>query len=425
MFDLVTFGPCRAMKLSDPIKISLRSLAAAKLRFFLTVLGIVIGTASVILVMSIGASAQDLILSQVEKVGSNLVAVLPGASEESGPPASVFGIVTTTLTDDDLEAIRQKRNVPAGIAAAGYVSGSAFVESAAESFQTSFQGVSPDAASVERMEIAEGRFFFPEEERDLSRVAVLGSTRAEELFPNGTAIGETLTVKGIPFRVVGTLVSRGASTFSNPDNLVYVPLGTAQKILLGIDYLNFVRVKADRTENVDATISDIDILLRDRHDIGSGEEPDFSVRSTEQALQALSGVTDILKYFLAAIASISLMVGGIGIMNSMLIAVSQRIREVGLRKAVGARPSHILIQFLIESAVVSGLGGSVGIALGVGIAFIASVIIPGLGYEWRFIVPGSSIAIGFFVSFLIGIVFGLYPALKASRVPPIEALRYE
>jgi len=413
------------MKLSDPIKIAIRSLSAAKLRFFLTVLGIVIGTAAVILVMSIGASAQDLILSQVQKVGSNLVGILPGASQENGPPASALGIVTTTLKNGDLDALREKRNVPNLLAVGGYVSGSASVDSPGASFQTSFQGVSSDVVSIESMEVADGRFFFPEEENDLSRVVVLGSTRASDLFPNGNPIGETVVIKDIPFRVVGVLASRGSSTFSNPDNLIYVPLRSAQKLLLGIDYLNFIRAKVDDTRNIDTANADIESLLRDRHKLEDGEESDFSVRSTEQALQTLSSVTDVLKYFLTAIASISLMVGGIGIMNSMLIAVNQRIREVGLRKAVGARPYHIMLQFLIESGVVAGFGGLIGIALGIGIAFLASIIIPRLGYEWRFLVPGSSVAIGFFVSFLIGILFGLYPARKASKIPPIEALRYE
>ncbi|MEI6650261.1 MAG: ABC transporter permease [Candidatus Moraniibacteriota bacterium] len=413
------------MKFSDPIKIAYRSLVAAKLRFFLTVLGIVIGVASVILVMSIGASAQALIFSQVAKTGSNLVGVLPGASQENGPPASALGIVTTTLKNGDLDAMRETRNVPNLTATSGYVSGSASIESPAASLQTSYQGVSPEVISVENMEVAEGRFFFPEEESDLSRVVALGATRANDLFPNGHAVGESVVIKKIPFRVVGVLASRGGSTFSNPDDLVYVPLGTAQKLLLGIDFLNFIRAKVDDLKNIDNTKADIEKLLRNRHKIETGVESDFSIRSTDQALQVLSSVTDVLKYFLTAIASISLAVGGIGIMNSMLIAVNQRIREVGLRKAVGAQPHHIMIQFLIESGAVAGFGGFVGILFGIGIAFIASLIIPKLGYEWQFIVPGSSIAIGFFVSFFIGVLFGFYPAWKASKIPPIEALRYE
>ena len=413
------------MKLSDPIKISYRSLSASKTRFLLTVLGIVIGVASVIMVMAIGASAQRLILSQVEKVGTNLVGILPGASEEDGPPASAFGIITTTFKNDDLKAIREKRNVPHLVAASGYVSGSATAESPTESFEVSFQGVSPDMISVESTKVAEGRFFFAEEESSLARVIVLGAIRARELFPDRDPIGETLKLSDIPFRVVGVLEERGSTAFSNPDVLVFVPLETAQKLLLGINYLNFARGKVDSSENVDRTVEDITILLRDRHDIEEGEQSDFSVRNTASALGVLTNITNVLKYFLIAIASIALLVGGIGIMNSMLISVSQRVREIGLRKAVGARPHHVITQFLIESSFITLAGGLIGILLGILLSFIAAIIIPKLGYNWEFLVPLSSVLIGFGVSFVIGIVFGLYPALKASKVSPMEALRYE
>ncbi len=413
------------MKLSDPIKISYRSLIASKTRFLLTVLGIVIGVASVIMVMAIGASAQRLILSQIEKVGSNLVGVLPGASEEDGPPAAAFGVVTTTLMNDDLDAIRERQNVPYLVAVSGYVSGSATIESPRESFEVSFQGVSPEMIEVESIDVASGRFFFPEEESDLSRVIVLGSTRAKELFPDRNPIGETVKVKDMPFRVVGVLEERGSTAFSNPDVLAFVPLETAQKLLLGINYLNFARGKVDTPDNVDRTVEDITSLLRDRHDIEEGEEADFSVRNTAAALGVLTSITDVLKYFLIAIASISLLVGGIGIMNSMLISVSQRVREIGLRKSVGARPHHIITQFLIESSFVTVTGGIIGIFFGIFLSFIAAIIIPKLGYDWEFLVPFSSVLIGFGVSLVIGLAFGLYPAIKASKVSPMEALRYE
>ncbi len=413
------------MKLSDPFKISYRALAASKLRFFLTVLGVVIGVAAVIMVMGIGASAQQLVLSQVEKVGSNLVGILPGASEEKGAPASALGIVTTTFKNDDLKALRERRNVPHLKAVSGYVTGSATAESPTDSFEVSFQGVSPEMIEVEEIRVAEGRFFFPEEESDLSRVIVLGSSRSKDLFPDRSPLGETVTLKDIPFKVVGVLEERGSAAFSNPDVLVYVPLETAQKLLLGIDYLNFARGKVDAVENIEHTLADVATLLRKRHNLEEGEESDFSVRSTKAALGTLTAVTDVLKYFLSAIASISLLVGGIGIMNSMLISVSQRIREIGLRKAVGARSRHIITQFLLESAVITLIGGLIGIVLGIGVIYLASLIIPTLGYEWRFIVPPSSLALGFFVSLCIGFVFGLYPALKASKVSPMEALRYE
>jgi putative ABC transport system permease protein len=279
--------------------------------------------------------------------------------------------------------------------------------------------------AVESTKVAEGRFFFAEEESNLSRVIVLGATRARELFPDRDPIGETVKLKDIPFRVVGVLAERGSTAFSNPDVLVFVPLVTAQKLLLGINYLNFARGKVDSPENVDRTVEDITTLLRDRHKIEDGEQSDFSVRNTAAALGILTNITNVLKYFLIAIASISLLVGGIGIMNSMLISVSQRVREIGLRKAVGARPHHVILQFLIESSFITLLGGFIGILFGILLSFIAALIIPKLGYDWQFLVPLSSVLIGFFVSLIIGIVFGLYPAIKASRVSPMEALRYE
>lgn len=413
------------MKLSDPVKIAYRSLQTARLRFLLTVLGVVIGVAAVILVMGIGASAQRLVLSQVENVGSNLIGILPGASEEDGPPASALGIVTTTLTNDDLVALRDRRNVPHLIALSGYVTGSATVTSKSESFEATFQGVSPSFVSIENIKVALGRFFFQEEERDLSRVAVLGAERAKDLFPNRNPLGETIEIKDTPFKVVGVLEARGSAAFSNPDTIVYVPLETAQKLLLGIDYLNFVRAKVDAPENIETSMAAVERLLRDRHDLESDEESDFSVRSTAAALGILTQVTDVLSYFLLSIAALSLLVGGIGIMNSMLISVSQRVREIGLRKAVGAKRSQVLIQFLLESSVITLFGGVIGILFGVGITYLVALIIPRLGYNWAFIVPPVSIALGFFVSLAIGIIFGLYPAFRAARTSPMEALRYE
>lgn len=413
------------MKLSDPIKISYRTLTASKLRFFLTVLGVVIGVASVILVMAIGASAQKLVLSQIENVGSNLVAILPGASEEKGPPASALGIVTTSLTYDDLKALRERRNVPHLDAVSGYVTGTGTTEFQSTSLESSFQGVSPDLIQIENIRIASGRFFFPEEEMDLSRVMVLGATQAKELFANRNPIGETVTLKKIPFKVIGVLEERGSSGFSNPDVLLYVPLGTAQKLLLGINYLNSARAKIDDAINIERSVADMNILLRKRHDMKDNEESDFSVRSTAAALDILTTITDVLKYFLLAIASISLLVGGVGIMNSMLISVSQRVREVGLRKAVGAQKIHIIAQFLIEASFITIAGGIIGILFGVLVAYLVSLILISLEYDWQFLVPLSSLLIGFSVSFIIGIVFGLYPAIKASRISPMEALRYE
>ena len=413
------------MKLSDPYKIAYQALSASRLRFFLTVLGIVIGVAAVILVMSAGASAQQLILGQVQSVGSNLLAVLPGASSETGPPAMAFGIVDKTLVNDDLEALRDGNTIPEIIDAAGYVTGTAIVDSPTESIVANYQGVSASLPSVETVNTASGRFFFSGEDTRLAHVAVLGSEVAVKLFPNEDPLGKSVSIKHIPFTVVGVLERRGSVAFSNTDSLINIPLDTAQKELLGIKYLNYIRARIGRAEDISYAKSEVYRLLDRRHRIDEGQESDFSVRSLESAVDILRSLTNVLKFFLVSIAAISLLVGGIGIMNSMLIAVNARVREIGLRKAVGARPREILFQFLIESVIITLVGGLVGIAIGVSFAFLASRIIPKMGYDWQFLVPLSSIGVSFGVCFVIGMVFGLYPALKASRVSPMEALRYE
>ena len=246
-----------------------------------------------------------------------------------------------------------------------------------------------------------------------------------DLFANDDPIGKVISLKDVNVTVIGVFDSRGASGFSNTDDIVYMPLQTTQKIFLGIDYLNFMRVKIDALENVDRAVADIKYTLRVQHKIKDPVDDDFSVRGAQQALDTVTNITNILKYFLAGIAAISLVVGGIGIMNIMLISVQQRIREIGLRKAVGARNRHIITQFLIESVFLTMIGGISGIILGVAISFLASVIINYLGYTWQFIISASAIFVATSVAVLIGILFGLYPARKAARISPMEALRYE
>jgi len=413
------------MRVVDPVKISYKNLMSAKGRSFLTILGIIIGVASVIIVMALGASAQSLILDQVKSVGSNLVGVLPGASDEKGPPASVMGIVTTTLKYDDLQALLKKKNVPNAVEASGYVTGVATAKKKSNSFSISFQGVSASLLDVENLRLKEGRFFTKEEETNLSRVAVLGAKRAEDLFPNENPLNKTFTYKDFNFIVIGILEERGSSAFSNSDDMIYIPLFTAQKMMLGIDYLNFIRVKVDSEMNLAQAMEDIKTTLRDQHNIKDSKNDDFSVRNTAQALSMLSNITNVLKYFLTGVAAISLLVGGVGIMNIMLIAVNQRIREIGLRKAVGARNVHIVSQFLIESITITFVGGVIGIMIGILISYLAAVIITNMGNNWEFIITWQSLVLATSVTILIGLLFGMYPARKASRVSPMEALRYE
>ncbi|HBP01240.1 MAG TPA: hypothetical protein DD454_03465 [Candidatus Moranbacteria bacterium] len=413
------------MKLLNPIKISYKNLMAAKFRSFLTILGIIIGIASVIIVMSIGASAQRLVLDQISGIGSNLVGILPGASEEDGPPASALGIVTTTLKYKDLQAILQKKNAPNVVNAAGYVTGIGILKYRNFSADASYQGVTASFTDVESVKVAHGRFFSKEEETNLARSMVLGADRAEEIFAGQDPIGKVVTLGNTNFTVVGVLERRGSVAFSNSDDMVYVPLFTAQKILLAIDYLNFARAKVDSAENLGRAVSDIKMTLRESHGITPGQEDDFSVRDAAQAISVLTNVTNVLKFFLAGIAAISLVVGGVGIMNIMLISVNQRIKEVGLRKAVGARDFHIVTQFLSESVFITVVGGVIGIIFGTLISFLAAIVISALGYEWDFIISPLSIVIATGVAAAIGIIFGLYPARKASRISPMEALRYE
>lgn len=398
---------------------------SAKMRSFLTMLGIIIGIASVIIVMAIGASAQQLIVDQVSGIGSNLVGVLPGASNKNGPPASALGIVTTTLKLDDMRAVLEKKNVPDALAASGYVTGVGTAIYGSSSYQASFQGVSSTFTEVEDVKVENGRFFTEEEDDSLSRVAVIGYQRAIDLFGDEDPVGKVFSLKDVNFKIIGVLEKRGVSGFTNSDGSIYVPLQTAQKILLGIDYLNFMRIKINSPENIDRAVADIEYTLRVQHNVKNSEDDDFSVRNTAQALETLTNITNILKYFLAAIAGISLLVGGIGIMNIMLISVQQRIREIGLRKAVGARNRHIITQFLIESAFLTLVGGIIGILIGIFISFLASVIIKQLGYSWQFIISFWSIIVATSVAGGIGILFGLYPAKKAARISPMEALRYE
>jgi ABC-type antimicrobial peptide transport system permease subunit len=413
------------MKLSSPIKISYNNLMAAKFRSFLTVLGIIIGIASVIIVMAIGASAQQLILDQVKGIGSNLVGVLPGASDEKGPPASVLGIVTTTLKLKDLDAVLQKKNVPNAVAASGYVTGIATVKYRENSAQGNYQGVSASFPEIGNDKLKNGRFFTDEEDAGLARVAVLGAKRAEDLFGTDDPIGKVFSLKDTNFTVIGVFDKKGASGLNNVDELVYIPVQTAQKILLGIDYLNFARIKIDSLDNMPRAVADIKVTIRTQHRIKNPVDDDFSVRDTAQAIGTITNITNVLKYFLVGIAAISLLVGGVGIMNIMLISVQQRIREVGLRKAVGARKRHIITQFLVESAFLTFTGGVIGIIMGVLISFIASVVINYLGYTWEFIISFASIVVATAVAVLIGVLFGLYPAMKASKISPMEALRYE
>ncbi|HRY82903.1 MAG TPA: ABC transporter permease [Candidatus Moranbacteria bacterium] len=415
------------MNLISPIKISYKYLMAAKFRSFLTILGIIIGVASVIIIMAIGKSAQALILDQITGIGSNLIGVLPGASDENGPPAAAMGISITTLKYDDLEALRNGRNVPEVAEGAGYVLGTAEVSYNGNNLNASFEGTTASYINVENTQVVQGRFFSKDEETNMSRTVVIGANIVRDLFPSADPLGKVIKIKDQNFTVIGILKKKGSTGFgmASQDDAVFVPLKTAQKLLLGIDHLGFIRLKVRDSSLISLAKENVAVTLRDRHNIDDPANDDFSVRDMASAVKIITQVTDVLRYFLLAIGTISLIVGGVGIMNIMLLAVNQRIREVGLRKAVGAKNGDVRMQFIVESIFISFIGGVVGIIIGIIISFLAAIIIQSLKYTWPFIISWQSIVIACLVSITIGIIFGLYPAIKASRISPMEALRYE
>ncbi|MDO8669266.1 MAG: ABC transporter permease [Candidatus Buchananbacteria bacterium] len=411
------------MTILDGLKLSFSVLRTNKIRSFLTSLGIIIGIAAVIIIMSVGAGAQSLIINQLNSVGTNLVGVLPGASDEEGPPASVFGIVVTTLKYEDAVAI--KKQVDNVVAVSSYNSGVGTINYQNNSVDINFSGVMSDYLGVEDTEVYLGRFFTEEEDRGSAREVVLGYQVYQDLFGSDNPLGKRVKIKKESFEVIGVMKERGTAGFQNQDDLVLMPVSTAQKIMLGLDYVNYIRVKINNTENIDRATEDIKFLLRDRHDIRIDGTDDFSVRNTKDAIDTLLTVTNALKFFLAAIAGISLIVGGVGVMNIMLAAVSERVREVGLRKAVGARRFHIMIQFVLETMAITLIGGIIGVVLGFLVAAIVAATANYLGYKWDFVISFTSIILGTGVAAVIGLVFGLYPAQKAAKLDPIEALRYE
>ncbi|MFH1612080.1 MAG: ABC transporter permease [bacterium] len=398
------------------------NLFLQKTRSFLTMLGIIIGVASVVSVMAVGAGAESLLLNQIKSLGSNIVAVLPGASDETGPPASAFGIEVTTLTYDDVKALE---DLPYYVAVCPYVNGQDVVSYGRETEDAPYVGVSSSYINVEDAEVDLGRFFRQEEVDGLSRVAVLGNQIADDLFKDQNPLNERIRIGQVSFKVVGVIKERGMTGFSSPDKQIFIPITTAQKILLGINHIHLLRGKIDNEENIVLAMSQTKKVLRYRHNISDPSKDDFSVRTTAQALDVLGSITQALSMFLVSVAAISLLVGGVGIMNIMFVSVNERTREVGLRKALGAKQGAIMIQFLIESVVLTLLGGIIGILLGVFISWAIAFGVTQFGYSWQLIITPLSVILSVTMAVIIGLIFGLWPAYKASKLEPIKALKYE
>jgi putative ABC transport system permease protein len=376
--------------------------------------------------MSIGASAQALILDQVKNVGSNLVFIIPGGSGSSrfSSPAAAQGIVIKTLIERDAQALAAEPTIEA---VAPVVRGQARIIYENNDTTVTWQGSTAEYFAISKLDIARGFAFTESDLQSYNRVIVIGSALAETLFGQKDPVGKMVRMKDMSFRVIGVLAPKGVGAFGvDQDSTVIVPLTVGQKQLLGIDYYNSITVQAKDAYNIEFTKSRITSVLRANHRVTDPDKDDFMIRTQEDALSILGNITSILTVFLTAIASISLIVGGIGIMNIMLVSVVERTREIGLRKAVGATNNDILQQFLWEAIILTFTGGMIGIAAGAGLTGIAYLVLSQtLATGWGFILPASSIILAVAVSTFTGVVFGIYPARQAGKKDPIEALRYE
>ena len=410
------------MSIWQSVRIAGRALRVNKLRSALTMLGIIIGVAAVIAMVGVGAGAQARVAEQIQSLGSNLIIVLSGSVTSSGIRLGTGSQLT--ISEDDAAAIG--REIPLVQASAPSVRGTAQVVYGNLNWATSIQGVTPDYFEARDWPVTDGRAITPEDVDGAAKIALVGQTTALNLFGESDPLGQIIRIKKVPFTVVGVLSRKGQNSWGqDQDDVIMIPISTAKKKVLGVSQANprsvgsiSIKVRAD--EDMVEAEEQIRALRRQRHRLQSFQDDDFWLRNLSEVLQTQEESSRVMTYLLAAIASVSLLVGGIGIMNIMLVSVTERTREIGLRMAVGARRRHILLQFLIEAITLSLIGGIIGIALGLGGSRAISYFA-----EWRTLVNPESIVIAFGFAAGIGIFFGFYPARKASRLDPIAALRYE
>ncbi|MBN1258229.1 ABC transporter permease [Candidatus Peregrinibacteria bacterium] len=407
------------MKTIDIFEETYAALSSNKARSGLTILGIVIGISSVIVMVSIGQGAQGTIQSQIESIGSNLIMVTPGAQRGTGISVSAGRGSARTLTQDDADAI--SKEITLAQAVAPEISGRYQVTSKGKNTNTSVVGTTPEYPAVRSMEMDEGSFVSAQNVLSLSKVAVLGPTARDDLFgENAEAIGQKIRIKSIEFKIIGITKAKGGTGFGSQDDMIFIPLSTAQRFLAGDTYVTTISVQAPDSESMSAIQQEITDLLLSRHHISDPTLADFSTLNQADIVSAASSVTQTFTILLAAIAGISLVVGGIGIMNMMLTTVTERTKEIGLRKSIGAKRRDISLQFLIEATALTFVGGLVGIILGWVVAFFITYF-----GVLKTQISLFSVILAFGVSAGIGIVFGYYPAKRAARLNPIDALRYE
>jgi putative ABC transport system permease protein len=399
------------------LKIAMRALARNKGRSALTMLGIIIGVASVIAMVGLGQGAQKQVQQQIESMGTNMLIISAGSQRMGGVRAGAG--TSTTLTPDDLDAIL--RDAPAVSAISPSVSVPVTLVFGNGNWSTRAEGVAPSNLAIRNRSIASGELFTDADVRTAARVVVIGQTVARELFAGSDPVGQTVRVRNLPFRVVGVLTPKGQTQWGqDQDDTLLMPYTTAMKKLLSTQYVTQAYVSAISADATFEAESQIAGILRQRHNIRAGQEDDFNVRNLTDVAESAEATTRVMTMLLGSIAGVSLLVGGIGIMNIMLVAVTERTREIGIRMAVGAKSKHIRVQFILESLVLGLAGGIAGIVLGVGVAAVTSGV-----FGWPVITSPTAVMISALFSMMIGVFFGYYPARKAAALDPIEALRFE